>query len=378
MSAALERAPAEAGRRALLVGRAPAVMEAVLAELRALGFEAVGETEPERAADRPDAGAFDVVAIGRGVTGEMRAGLRRRFLARNPRAKLLDVTLREAAGRVAGALAGRDPQAVDLGAYFARIGYAGPVGVSLETLEALVSAHLDAIPFENLDVLTRRGVDISPAAVDAKLIGARRGGYCYEQNGLFARVLAALGFEVDALLARVLMGQQPGRPLGRSHMTLKVTIGEQAYLTDVGFGGFVPPAPLPLGSDAPRTTAHERYRVSDFGPLKMMEVETEGAWAPMYEFSQEPQLAVDYEAANWFTSTHHASFFARRIVAARTAPDARYALFGRRLTIRRPGGTSERHELDAAGIERALAEIFRLPVAEEWRPLIEAAAAEAA
>ncbi|WP_309394541.1 arylamine N-acetyltransferase family protein [Chelatococcus sambhunathii] len=372
---ALALAPAPA-RRALLIGRSSVIMETVLAELRALGVEAVGDVDPEHAADRADAGDFAIVAIGRGVGGPARCRLRERFLARNPRVTLMDVALHETAARVAGALAGRDPEGVDLAAYFARIGYSGPVGLDLETLRALVAAHMSAIPFENLDVVAGKGVDISARSVDAKLIGARRGGYCYEQNGLFKRVLAALGFEVDALMARVLLNQEPGRPMGRSHMTLKVTLGDEAHLVDVGFGGYGPAAPLRLAVESPQETPHELYRLSGYGPLLRLEAETEGRWTPLYEFSGEIQLPVDYLAANWFTSTHPSSFFTRQIVAARTTSEARYALYGRRLTIRRPGAEVERRELTAEEIGRALHELFLLKVEPEWAPLIERTARE--
>ena len=103
--------------------------------------------------------------------------------------------------------------AVDLDAYRRRIGYAGPLTPTLETLRALQELHPAAIPFEALDVLTGRGVDISAQAVDAKLIAAGRGGYCYEQNGLFKRVLQAIGFEVEGLIARVNWNSPADAPL---------------------------------------------------------------------------------------------------------------------------------------------------------------------
>ena len=104
---------------------------------------------------------------------------------------------------------------IDLDAYFARIGYDGPRTPTLETLRALHLLHPAAIAFEAIDVLLDRGIDLDPAAVDAKLITAGRGGYCYEQNGLFKRVLTALGFEVEGLIARVQWGapaETPPRP----------------------------------------------------------------------------------------------------------------------------------------------------------------------
>ena len=91
---------------------------------------------------------------------------------------------------------------VDLDAYCARVGYAGPCEPTLEVLQSLQRLHPAAIPFEAIDVQLGCGVSLDPAVVDAKLIGARRGGYCFEQNSLFKRVLRTMGFEVSNLLAR--------------------------------------------------------------------------------------------------------------------------------------------------------------------------------
>ena len=102
--------------------------------------------------------------------------------------------------------------AVDLDAYFARIGYDGPRAPTLATLRAIALRHPDAIPFENLDVLLGRGISIARADVDAKLIAGGRGGYCYEQNSLLKRVLQALGFQVEGLMARVLWMAPEGAP----------------------------------------------------------------------------------------------------------------------------------------------------------------------
>ncbi|MBJ7439531.1 MAG: arylamine N-acetyltransferase, partial [Sphingopyxis sp.] len=81
--------------------------------------------------------------------------------------------------------------------YLARIGYTGPLAPTLDVLAALQAAHIAAIPFEAIDALTGAGIDIGAEAVEAKLIGQRRGGYCFEQNGLFLRILQAIGFEVE-------------------------------------------------------------------------------------------------------------------------------------------------------------------------------------
>src|SRR5262245_49690105 len=96
-----------------------------------------------------------------------------------------------------------EPDTIDLAAYFERISYAGDTSPSRATLEALHLAHATHIPFENLDVLLGRPIRLDLASLQAKLVRDRRGGYCFEQNRLFASVLESLGFAVTTLAARV-------------------------------------------------------------------------------------------------------------------------------------------------------------------------------
>jgi N-hydroxyarylamine O-acetyltransferase len=267
---------------------------------------------------------------------------------------------------------------IDLDAYCDRIGYRGPRTPALETLRDLQALHLAAIPFEAVDVLLGRGIDISPAAVDAKLIGKRRGGYCFEQNGLFKRALAAIGFEVEGLLARV-RWQMPedAPPTPRTHKALRVVVDGAPWLADVGFGAAVPTAPLRMDSAEPQPTPQEPFRLLPSGAAGGWRVQARlgGAWTTLYDLLPEPQLDVDYEPANWFTATHPTSPFRRSLVVARTTAHGRSTLLDGRLTVRVPGGEVEtRTVLDADGIERALTEIFGLPVEPAWRAVIERAA----
>lgn len=265
---------------------------------------------------------------------------------------------------------------IDLDAYLRRIGYDGPRTPTLETLRALHELHPAAIAFEAIDVLLERGIDITPAAVDAKLIAAGRGGYCFEQNSLFKRALAALGFEVEGLAARVRWMQPPDAPPPTlSHMALRVTVDGRPWLVDVGFGGCVLTEPLLFDTTEPQATRHETFRlVPDDRHIRLLGL-LDGEWTPIYDLSPEPRLDVDYEPSNWFTATHPKSLFRHNLMVARTTPDARYALLNNRLTVRRPDGNTDRRFLDADGIESALAETFRLPVEPDWRGVIERAAA---
>ena len=265
---------------------------------------------------------------------------------------------------------------VDLDAYCARIGYGGPREPTLETLRALQALHAATIPFEAIDVQLDRGVDLSPEAVDAKLIGAGRGGYCFEQNNLFMRVLATVGFSVEGLMGRVRWSRPvDAPPLPRTHMALRVPIDGEPWLADVGFGSCMPTAPLRLSTDAPQPTAHEDFRIRPQGGSQVIEVLRGGEWLPLYDLFPEPQLAVDYELANWYTATHPNSPFRQNLLVSRVTPEARYGLLDGRLTVRRADGAVEQRQLDAAQLENALADIFGLPVTSDWRPVIERAVA---
>lgn len=268
------------------------------------------------------------------------------------------------------------PPLVDLPRYCARIGYDGPLAPTWEVLAALQAAHVAAIPFEALDPLTGKGVDLDPAAVDAKLIDARRGGYCFEQNSLFLRVLRAIGFDAEGRIARVRwMQPDEAPPTPRTHQMTHVMLGGRPWLVDVGFGSAVPLGPLALDSGDIQSTPHERYRIVPMGAVSRLKADLAGTWTALYDFEHQEPPAIDYEVGNWYTATHPASHFTHQLMVARTTAEARYALGNNRLTIRRPGREAEQHILSADEIAAALAEHFGLAVEPGWRAAIERAAA---
>ncbi len=362
--------------RILVIGRDPATLAQVVEEVAACGHDVTG-----RSADSAEVGegAFDLIAIGGGVTPERRAQLHAALGAAHPGARFLSVYGPFAASQIVAAARESDPAPlVDLAAYLDRIAYRGPVAPTLETLAALQAHHIEAIPFEAIDVLLDRRIDIAPAAVDAKLIAGRRGGYCFEQNSLFKRVLRTIGFEVEALLASVRWNWEPGvPPPSYTHQVLRVTVDGRPWLVDVGFGSSVPPAPLRLDVTEEQPTSKETYRTLDFGLGRLVQAELNGRWQSLYVITPEPVLDGHFEIPNWFTATHPNSHFRTRLIVTRAAPEARYALLENRLTIRRPDGTSDVSELDADGLERALVELFRLTPEPDWRPVLERAAGQA-
>lgn len=262
-----------------------------------------------------------------------------------------------------------------LDAYCQRIGYHGSRAPTLDTLRALLVLQPAAIPFEAIDVLLGKGVDLSPDAVNAKLITARRGGYCFEHNSLLKRVLTALGFEVEGLLARVRWMAPPDRVMHRTHMALRVRLDGVAWLADSGFGGCVPTAPLRFDQAGPQPTPHGDFRLDPAGSGFLLQARLDRDWAPVYELSCDPQQDSDYEVPNWYTSTHPASAFRRDLMVAITTPQARHTLMRNRYTARWTNGTVDQRFLDQQEIATVLERVFGLNVNDEWRPVLEAAAA---
>jgi N-hydroxyarylamine O-acetyltransferase len=264
---------------------------------------------------------------------------------------------------------------LDLDAYFARIGYAGSREPDLATLRALARLHVAAIPFEAIDVLLGRGVQLSAEAIDAKLIDARRGGYCFEQNSLFKRALTAIGFTVSAMLARPRWNRPLDEPRAQTHMALTVRLDGVDWLVDVGFGVCMLTAPVPWASRQVEDTDHESVRLSSVGREVRLEVLMGEDWRVVCDIDPRPRLDVDFIAPNWVTSTHPDSPFRQGLIVSRTTPGARYALLGNRLTIRRPGAEPVQRLLTADALEHSLASDFGLPVEPSWRPVLELAVA---
>jgi N-hydroxyarylamine O-acetyltransferase len=249
----------------------------------------------------------------------------------------------------------------DLDAYFTKIGYAGSWTPTLDVLRQVQRLHTETFPFENLDVLLGRPIRLDMPALIAKLIGGRRGGYCFEQNTLLARVLTSLGFIVTPLAARVRLGVPDGIATGRTHMLLKVAAEDATYIVDVGFGGLNPTAPFALVPGMEQPTSLETYRFVVHGAGFEMQAKLAETWTPLYRFTEEPQAEIDYDIANWFVSTSPASRFVQNLTLARPGRDRRAAVLNDRLTVRYPDGRAEESTIEGVdGLGRVMAEYFGL------------------
>ena len=251
-----------------------------------------------------------------------------------------------------------------LAAYCERIGYRGAPRADRETLAALQRAHRIAITFENLDIMLGRGVALAPASLFGKIVGHRRGGYCFEQNGLFLLVLEALGFNARPLLARVWLGAEAIPP--RTHTLNLVRLDGEALVVDVGFGGsFVPPMTLADGTEA-ATADGARHRLGrDEAHGWMLERDGGEGWARQYSFTLDPVWPADLEMANHFTATRPGTRFTTLCIASAPTPDGYVSLIDRTLTTNRMGRSETREIADAQGYRRVLAESFGLALSEE-------------
>jgi len=236
---------------------------------------------------------------------------------------------------------------IDLDRYFARIGYRGPRTPTLATLNGIAAAHVQTIPFENLDVLLGRRIDVDPAAIEQKLVGDRRGGYCFEQNALLLAVLESLGFTVRPLSGRVRYQRPRDYTPARTHLFVRVEL-ETSWIVDAGVGAMSLTSALRLDTEDAQPTPHEPRRLIREDGRMFHQVQLAGAWHDVCEFTLEEMPPIDREVANWYTSTHPQSTFKARLSAARALPEGRrVTLLNRELTLRARDGSGEHRMIES-------------------------------
>jgi N-hydroxyarylamine O-acetyltransferase len=257
----------------------------------------------------------------------------------------------------------------ELELYFERIGYRGPRTPSLEVLHALTAGHARTIPFENLDILLGRGIDIGIDAVFDKLVRRRRGGYCFEQNSLFLNVLQTLGFDATPLSARVRLDRAPDFIPPRTHVFIRVSLDGAAWLTDVGVGASSLTSAIAFDTKMEQATPHEPRRIVREAGRFLHQTRFGDDWHDVYEFTGEEMPEIDREVGNWYTSTHPQSGFKSRLtVALAGAEGRRFTLLNRELKIReRDGHASVRPISSAAELLELLVEFFGLHLPADTR-----------
>jgi N-hydroxyarylamine O-acetyltransferase len=201
----------------------------------------------------------------------------------------------------------------NLRSYFSRTGFTGDASADLATLREMMRRQLFSVPFENLDVQAGKVVSLVPEEIYSKIVERRRGGYCYEVNGLFAMALEAIGIPCRFVAARP-MTYPVRRP--KTHMAIVATIGDEQWFCDLGFGSFGIREPMNLEwLDREVRQDFDTFRLSKVsGQDYLLQSLTEGDWKNLYEFNLSPQEWVDFEPANFMNSTHPDSIFVRNLM----------------------------------------------------------------
>ena len=213
---------------------------------------------------------------------------------------------------------------MNIDAYLERINYHGSRDVNAETLRALQVAHLQSVPFENLSIHAGEPIVLDESALYIKIVEQRRGGFCYECNGLFAGLLRALGFDVAMLAAGVARADGSFGPIF-DHMALMVTLDER-WLADVGFGeSFL--EPLLLDSRADQVQATRTFRLVDVDDQVVLMRRNDGEdWQSQYRFTLQPYTFPDYEEMCRFHQTSPDSHFTKGLICSRATEDGRITL----------------------------------------------------
>lgn len=252
---------------------------------------------------------------------------------------------------------------MDLTAYFDRINYKGPTSPDAETLRQLQRAHLYAVPFENLNIHMPMPIVLDEAALFDKIVKQHRGGFCFEQNGFFAAVLRALGFDVTMMRADVYNAEQDSFSIPFAHLTLMVTLDER-YLVDVGFGtAFI--EPLRLDEASIQTQEVGQFRIEHDGEAGFYYEQFVGSEAMTlgYRFFFQPRQWSDFADACHYMQTSPKTHFTQKRLCSLPTSQGRITLSeGKFITTTL---TDERHEHlvnDEAEFHQILQERFGISV----------------
>lgn len=232
---------------------------------------------------------------------------------------------------------------MDIQAYFHRIGYTGTAEPTLENLERIIRLHLETVPFENLDCWPG-GSPLSndPEVLFDKVVRRRRGGVCFELNGLLHALLSELGYDCHAVAVRL---PHPGAPAAICHEAVIVELGGKQYYCDVGFGGPGPKGVLLLENKSVQMVDGVSFRVSREDIRVRIDRLQEGAWEPTIQYADIPCIPQDFTGLLYYYAMDPRSYFVtQRIVNLCLPCGGSLALTDNRFTARR-NGTVTRTEL---------------------------------
>ncbi|MFI7415444.1 arylamine N-acetyltransferase [Streptomyces sp. NPDC049627] len=245
---------------------------------------------------------------------------------------------------------------VEVDAYLRRLGVEHPAWPTVDVLRELHLRHLQTVPFENLSIHLGEEIVLEEKRLLDKVVGAGRGGFCYELNGAFAALLTALGFDVTLLAARV-HGAEGRLGIPYDHMALKVrTVDGGAWLADVGFGAHSH-YPLAFEARGEQVDPAGVFRIVEAGPdaagvrgghdvAEAADLEVVMDGRPEYRLERRPRVLGDFVAGAWWHSTSPGSHFTQSLVCSRvTEEGGRITLSGRTFKTTAADGTREEREL---------------------------------
>ena len=253
---------------------------------------------------------------------------------------------------------------MEIDAYLKRIGYSGSLDPDIETLRQLHRAHLLAVPFENLDIPLGQPIVLSLPLFYDKIVRRRRGGFCYELNGLFAWLLEELGFVVTLLSARVFDGDQPGPEF--DHLVLLIEM-EVRLIADVGFGdSFL--EPLRLGTREEQMQQDSAYRLTESGSSVVLQRRRPGFdWEPQYIFSMTPRRLEEFSEMCRHQQTSPDSIFTKKALCSLATLDGRVTLSNGHLITTARGRRDEREVTDQEEYRSLLETRFGIDLGEGVR-----------
>lgn len=242
-------------------------------------------------------------------------------------------------------------------AFLDRVGYTGTRECTRENLALLIREHQENVPFENLDYFQNpHGGSIDVEKLYDKVVTRRRGGVCYELNGLLYAMLRELGYEcypVDVRLHR-----EPGVPAPYSHQGIVAVVDGRKYYCDVGFGGPGPKGLVDLDDTQVQELYGSRFRASVDGLYRKIQWFHDGDWFDQISFTDVPVIPEDYEARLFFFTANPASYFVIARMVNLCLPTGSAALSGNHLTIRKDGQVTEKDLTTDEELTQALKDVF--------------------
>jgi N-hydroxyarylamine O-acetyltransferase len=256
---------------------------------------------------------------------------------------------------------------LDIKAYLERINYHGSLVPNAENLRALQVAHLSSVPFENLSIHAAELIVLDDEALFRKIVEGRRGGFCYEANGLFAALLRGLSFDVEMLSAEV-ANAEGGFSQPFDHMALLITLDER-WLVDVGFGDSFR-EPLLLDETAAQVQGNRSYRIRRDGDyFILMQRIADGEWQAQYRFTLQPHEYADYAGMCRYHQTSPLSHFTRGRVCSRATEAGRITLSEMRfITTSAAGEQQERTLTTPEEFAAILRERFGIVMTSQFQP----------